>query len=507
MTGKIPLLATILIIVIFFGSTGCQNLNDIPAADKTDSVGPEMVSNLSVNVAITSATLSWTDPADSDLFGIKISVEPWESGRAAALSDGIMVAKDTGTYTINDLVSATTYLITVTPYDILLNAGTETKVLITTGTSENSTGTTLAIGQTYLPEDVSNLSYDINQDQSVTFTWNNPDVTGLTGTHVLISPSLASFTEYNFGSDITSVTLSGFVNSTIYTVTVRTMDASGYESYGESIKYFLPIVDAADAWYVNNPVMAHAGGGLLYSDPDTGVQTEYTYTDSRDAILTNYDTGFRAFEVDLDYTPYMTPVIVHDWGSFAYMTNIDTDTITLEEFQEARLYGLFTPLTLDDLLDLMITHSDMYVQIDSKNRAPNIWVPSLVSRCEAKGHTELLDRLIIEIYNEENYEEVNSLYAFKNYFFTEYLINNENDLTDAQHDDVIEFCVKNAIPVVGTHSYWLTKAIVDKYAKYNIKVIAYNGIADDISSFGLLKEMGCYGIQTDWVTPQEWKNY
>lgn len=236
----------------------------------------------------------------------------------------------------------------------------------------------------------------------------------------------------------------------------------------------------------------------------TNRDSRYIYTNSKEAIISHYETGFRLFEVDLDFTVYLTPVLCHDWNIFCSMTGLTSTDVTLEQFKNAIIYDLYTPTTLEDLVELMIQYDDMYIDIDSKERSPSVWIPALVSYCELNDALDVLDRIIVEFYNEENYEEIDSLYHFKNYFYTDYLLNSGNALTEEQHQSVIEFLIRKNIPYYETNDSNITKALVSLYHSYGIKVVTWGSKSHSVSDFKTLKEIGVDAIQSDWVTNDMW---
>jgi hypothetical protein len=144
--------------------------------------------------------------------------------------------------------------------------------------------------------------------------------------------------------------------------------------------------------------------------------------------------------------------------------------------------------------------SDMYVDLDTKNRAPSIWVPYLLKESE-KYDSDILNRIIIEFYNETNYALIDSIHHFSNYMYSVYLT---DYFTDEDRKGINDFCIKNSISLVVYPSNSLNEEFINICRRNNLYVIAYSGLADDINGFNALKDMGVVGIQTDWVTQKMW---
>lgn len=251
-------------------------------------------------------------------------------------------------------------------------------------------------------------------------------------------------------------------------------------------------------WYEKCKVTAHAGGGVI--DPETF--TYRTYTNSKEAIERSYALGLRCFEIDIDFTVNNTPVLSHDWDWFYLITGVDTtDGVTDEEFINAKIFGSFTPMTFRDVVDFMIEHPDTYFDLDTKDRSPRTWVPYLIDICKEKAgdhYEELADRFIIEFYSESNYFEINNHYPFKNYFYSLYM----QGMSDL--DGIIDFCKYYQIPVAGCNQPAFTEEIVSKFEKNGIHIICYNGLSDNYPDCMVLKTIGIYGIQSDFVLPEQW---
>lgn len=260
------------------------------------------------------------------------------------------------------------------------------------------------------------------------------------------------------------------------------------------------MIDTSKPWFEDNPITAHACGGIIDENGH-----KYTYTNSYEALTTSYANGIRCFEVDIDFTSDSIPVLMHDKNHFCAITGIDTtNNLSLENFKSAKIFGKFTPMTFEDLIDFMLEYPNTYIDLDTKERSPETWVNALLSICHKRlpDNTKLtvfMKRFIIEFYSEDNWHKINNIYPFKNYFYSEYM-NHDTD------DEYIQFCIKNHIPIAGHQLAHFTKESIDRYASHNIKIIIYNGIADSYPECTVAKQMGCYGLQSDFVTNEQWQS-
>lgn len=104
-------------------------------------------------------------------------------------------------------------------------------------------------------------------------------------------------------------------------------------------------------------VIAHAGGGI----------ENQAYTNSKEALDSNYALGRRIFELDFDKTSDGVWVLTHDWESWSKQVKQDNHIPPLSEFLKTKILGQYTPLTLSDLEDWLKAHPDASVITDTKN--------------------------------------------------------------------------------------------------------------------------------------------
>lgn len=93
----------------------------------------------------------------------------------------------------------------------------------------------------------------------------------------------------------------------------------------------------------------------------TGSLDGYTYLNSKESLINALDNGYQYIEVDLGYTSDSAVVCVHEWKRFNKMTiegisENDSDQYSripsLEEFKQRKIYGKYTPMTLDEVIHI-----------------------------------------------------------------------------------------------------------------------------------------------------------
>lgn len=76
------------------------------------------------------------------------------------------------------------------------------------------------------------------------------------------------------------------------------------------------------------------------------------------------------------------------------------------EFLNAPICYYYTPLNIDQLLELMVQYSDMYLVTDSKDTdeaSVRAQMRQLTQAVDKTGDTSLWDRIVIQIYHDDMY--------------------------------------------------------------------------------------------------------
>lgn len=263
-----------------------------------------------------------------------------------------------------------------------------------------------------------------------------------------------------------------------------TMNVSTQE---EEMKSSITTCDFIDSWYNENRVITHSLGGIEGK----------TYTNSIDALDVNYQQGKRVFEADFNYTSDGKIILTHDFQETE--NNLidfpDGYIPTYKEFMNNRIYYKYHPSDAKQLFEYMDEHVDMYLVTDIKYddiaNVTNI-LNELVQMAKAKNMENVLDRLIIQFYSEQNYYDIQAIYPFKNYIYSLYA-ERMKDFTS-----VTNFCVANDIPVVLMKSSWVKdETTLNIFNENNIKVYVYT--LNNLTKIFERKNQGVYGFVSDYA--------
>ncbi len=231
---------------------------------------------------------------------------------------------------------------------------------------------------------------------------------------------------------------------------------------------------------------------------------EHERMSCREGFFAAYERGIRTMEVDFSTTSDGKIVLRHDWKSNDDMQEgVNIDNIpSLEEFLAKPLYGLYTPMSLQDLLLLLKQYPDVYLVTDSKikeTEGVTKIFQEIINEATECDCVEVLDRFIVQIYSEEMLETVQKVYPFRNYIFTLYMRWDGKD-----RDDYKNICKWAKAHNINGLSMWdylsdeTTRAIAFSYG-----LDVYVHTVNDITAAQEFLDAGVRGIYTDTITSQD----
>lgn len=241
-------------------------------------------------------------------------------------------------------------------------------------------------------------------------------------------------------------------------------------------------------WYTYHSV-AHAMGGLDGKD----------YLNSIDGFYPAYEKGYRIFEMDILLTSDNVAVGKHRWGwNLSDPTTKRGEAVSYQEFKNTKIYGKYTPTSFLDVLNLMEKYPDFYLMTDSKSTKPAAAKKEfqiLVQTAKKVGKEDLLDRIIVQIYNQDMYYAVKSVYPFKNFIYTTY------QQRDAAFYRMIKFCKANGIQGVTCPQNDINDYRMELLKKEGI--YSYTHSVNNSYYAREYMRLGVYGIYSDFLSPNQ----
>lgn len=248
--------------------------------------------------------------------------------------------------------------------------------------------------------------------------------------------------------------------------------------------------------WTKNKYIAHALGGI----------NDDHYTNSLEALESNYKRGFKVFEADLTEL---------DGDEFALIHTFNRDSLrdlelpsdwarrlpSVEEFKNHKIKGQYTPMTYSDLVKYMSNHKDMYLVIDvkiSENTEDMKNTYEKIVKLTKRVDPEVLKRLIPQIYYQDMYESVLDVYHFKSMIFTMYRLQHFTE------ESITDFAYEKGIKVVASYRNRFTDEFTRKLKERGIMLYMFT--YNDPQKANRLFERGVYGIYTDFL-PGNKKGY
>lgn len=223
------------------------------------------------------------------------------------------------------------------------------------------------------------------------------------------------------------------------------------------------------------------------------------YTNCKEAIEWNYKVkGHRIFEIDFELTSDGELVARHNWQTYLYdhlkqepPEGIEANQpLSLDQFKKLKVLNEYTPLTITDIYQLMNEYPDLYIVTDTKYLEIEIVKTQfnrIISAVELYGY-ELLMRIVPQIYSEEMYSLIETIFPFPNYIYTLYA-------TDSSDDEIIQFVKGRPIGVVTTYPERYTPDFGNELKTLGVKVALHT--INDMEQVKKYVSMNVDGFYTD----------
>ena len=245
--------------------------------------------------------------------------------------------------------------------------------------------------------------------------------------------------------------------------------------------------------WTDHRTIAHALGGLDGKE----------YLNSRESFLSMYNQGVRLFELDLSRTSDGVWVCRHNWNeSMGQWEGTGKKVLTERAFTSNKIYGKYTPMTLEDFFLLLKDYPDAFVMIDSKQYSVRNYQMTLEDYCEyveiaqAAGAGEVLDQIIPEIYSKAMFPGTAMIYSFPSYIYSLWQEYSTEDL-----EGIASFYREKKIPAATIYwKYWSYEA-EEIFEKQGIHLYVYT--VNDRNQARKYIAAGAEGICTDFLTTED----
>lgn len=225
-------------------------------------------------------------------------------------------------------------------------------------------------------------------------------------------------------------------------------------------------------------LIAHAGGAVEGA----------TYSNSLQALNSNYQLGHRWFELDFSFTSDRHLVLIHDWDkTYARLFQGEAGAVpTREEFMHRTMINGWQQLDLPGLLAWMREHPDALVITDVKD--------DNLAALEQIAHAapELRDRFVPQIYWRTEWARAREL-GYRRLIYTLYR-------SPDTPEEVAAFVSEVAIFAVVSHA---SRKGHDRLLELLLAagVAVYLHTHNDAAEVDALLARGVAGVYTDFLVP------
>lgn len=244
-------------------------------------------------------------------------------------------------------------------------------------------------------------------------------------------------------------------------------------------------------YYKKYHYIAHALGGI----------DDIDYTNSKEALEYAYSKGTRIFEVDFVFTSDKKLVCRHKWKNDLGDEFSDDYIPDYETYMSSKIFGQYTPVDIDTLINFAKEHSEIYFVTDLKSYKTEMndmleTIKEAATRLDYKDYEE---HFIIQFYNYDMYNMISEKYSYQNYILTLYRMTEY--LNEEGIENVLEFCISNDIKVITMPKKYVTKELCEKIKAKDITLYVHtiNGKKEWLK----LQLMGVDGIYTDFIYPYD----
>lgn len=265
------------------------------------------------------------------------------------------------------------------------------------------------------------------------------------------------------------------------------------------------IEDEENAWYNKYHFIAHSGGSI-----DGKI-----FTNSLESWNYSYEKKNRVFDADLSFTLDKKLVLQHEWkdnfeyfsvpinksnrcldnhGQIRYLVN--ENVLNYDEFMNKYKYFKYTPMDCKMMIKYMHEHTDLYVACDTKDNPVETY-EYLVNMARKMNCEDVLNRIIVSIYDYEMYDKIKNVYPFKNITIRQYINLPHN------YYELADFCTKHSIHVVNISSCYADDEGVKLLEDKGIHV--YVAVTDYISDMKHYYNNGIDGAVTNCLYEDDWK--
>ena len=244
-----------------------------------------------------------------------------------------------------------------------------------------------------------------------------------------------------------------------------------------------------------------------------GIEPDYIYTDSIEAMNTSYINGIRLFDVDVRFSSDDKLIIRHDWTGvdlgqpeLEYLRHLNKDDVSVDkygheqlpkevlptenEFKDILIHGKYHAISFQDIYLWWKMHTDTWIVLDVKENVIESYKYIVENY---KDDKDFMDSIVVSLYDSKDMKNVLKLYSFKNRMLR------EHDVYPLDMKKFVNSCKECDVQAANINiSFFNDRNLqyIKKLRKNNIKI--YWAVENDREEY--FKYFLNDGVISDWIT-------
>jgi len=230
-------------------------------------------------------------------------------------------------------------------------------------------------------------------------------------------------------------------------------------------------------------VMPRDGGLALIAHAAAAIRG-WEGSNTLEAMENAINLGFKYIELDMLYTTDGEIILNHNWYHISNrIPGVENGIMSHEEFMSHRIFGQFTPVDLELLIDFLRRHPEPRIITDTKD------TDYAALYAIAEHFPEYMHRFIAQAYTFDDVQRIRNL-GFEDIILTIYMMGFE----DRDPARIHAFAMEQELYAVAMPESWAIPAFVGYLDMNEMRYIAHT--IDSVYKASVLYTMGFYAIYT-----------
>ena len=147
------------------------------------------------------------------------------------------------------------------------------------------------------------------------------------------------------------------------------------------------------------------------------------------------------------------------------------------------------------MIDYLDEHKDLYIIPDMKDNISKSY-SYLVSEAKKMNKENVLEQIIVSVYDIDSYKKVKKIYNFNNFMLRQHKIDPQN------YYELVSFMVNNNIHALNVSQWFMDDEEIIKIKNKGIHI--YVAVIDYVSDMEYYKNLGADGAVSNSLYESDW---